>query len=109
VSENRYQIDWPGVRRAFRLVWHMARSVADWASMRNAPEPLFAFSSRLGRRFNVRVSLDGTSCHFAAQRNLAAIGVMADIERATPIERDYREERCAASGTRTEFALAGVW
>ena len=28
-----------------------------------------------------------TSRHFAAQQNLVAIGVIADIERTTPIER----------------------
>jgi hypothetical protein len=32
------------------------------------------------------ISVMGTSRHFAAQQNLVAIGVVADIERATPIE-----------------------
>ncbi len=33
------------------------------------------------------IPIVGTSRDFAAQQNLIAIGVMADIERATPIER----------------------
>jgi hypothetical protein len=99
-------------------------------------------------RFDVRTWR--TSRHFVARQNSVAIGVIADIERATPIERAlssaikspsrldtqitvagsavHRDrtmrslssgaysrdplapgERCAASGTRAEHALAAVW
>ena len=47
------------------------------------------------RPVTLRMSANGVRCakaalsrRFAARQNLVAIGVIADIERATPIERD---------------------